>query len=270
MEFRAGSTSMVETAEQREALMNFYSSLYGWTWEVGEEQMGYYSIANHDGAPVMGLGQGPGCAGRDGAVLRDRRHQRLGRQGGRTRRHGLHGTDGGSRSRHHGDGERIPPGPCTVCGRARNFKGFGVAYEANAPGWFDHASSDPAAAAAYYQGLTGHSIIEPEPGMRVLTAGEQWFASISENQVAERPDAQWNSIYVVETLEAARNKVRELGGTIVLEEMPVPGSAISVFIEPVMNTAVTIMGAGSPSNPPRGPFPAVPVTSEEFDEGARD
>jgi hypothetical protein len=31
----------------------------------------------------------------------------------------------------------------------------------------------------------------------------------------------------------------------VLEEMPVPGSAISVFVEPVMKTAITIMGAGS-------------------------
>ena len=81
--------------------------------------------------------------------------------------------------------------------------------------------------------------------MRVLSAGEQWFASVSENQVDERTTAQWNSIYVVETLEAARNKIRELGGTIVLEEMPVPGSAISVFVEPVMKTAITIMGAGS-------------------------
>jgi hypothetical protein len=127
-----------------------------------------------------------------------------------------------------------------------DFKGFGVAYEANAPGWFDHASSDPATAATYYQGLTGHSIIEPEPGMRVLTAGEQWFASISENQVPERPAAQWNPIYVVDTLAAARAKVSDNGGTILLEEMPVPGSAISVFVEPVMNTAITIMGAGQP------------------------
>jgi hypothetical protein len=28
--------------------------------------------------------------------------------------------------------------------------------------------------------------------------------------------------------------------------MPVPGSAISVFVEPVMNTSVTIMGGGAP------------------------
>jgi len=48
--------------------------------------------------------------------------------------------------------------------------------------------------------------------------------------VPERPGAQWNSIYVVETLEAARDKIRKLGGTIVLEEMPVPGSAICVLL----------------------------------------
>jgi len=120
-----------------------------------------------------------------------------------------------------------------------------VSHFAEAVGSTSPIYRDPAAAAAYYTALTGHTVIEPSPGMQVLNVGEQWFASVSHNQVPERPGAQWNSIYVVETLEAARNKIRELGGTIVLEEMPVPGSAICVFVEPVMNTAVTIMGAGS-------------------------
>ena len=62
-------------------------------------------------------------------------------------------------------------------------------------------------------------------------------------RLAKRSGAQWNSIYVVDTLEAARNEVHELGGTIVLEEIPVPTSAISAFTEPVMNTTVTIMGS---------------------------
>jgi hypothetical protein len=139
-----------------------------------------------------------------------------------------------------------PTGAVHGLWQAREFQGFGVAYEPNAPGWFDHASNDPDAAAAYYSTLTGHTVIEPSPGMKVLNVGEQWFASVSQNQITERPAAQWNSIYVVNTLEAARDKIRELGGTIVLEEMPVPGSSISVFVEPVMNTVVTIMGAGKP------------------------
>lgn len=235
---------MVETAEQREGLMDFYSGLYGWTWDVGEEQMGYYSIANLDGSPVMGLGQGPGATGAMVPYFAtddiDATAARATELGGNVFMGPMVVPDTGSMAL-----VMDPTGAVHGLWQGSNFKGFGVAYEANAPGWFDHASADPAAAAAYYAALTGHSVIEPEPGMRVLSAGEQWFASISENQVPERAGAQWNPIYVVDTLEAARNKVRELGGTIVLEEMPVPGSAISAFTEPVMNTTVTIMGAGS-------------------------
>jgi hypothetical protein len=235
---------MVESSEQREALMNFYASLYGWTWEVGEEQMGYYSIANSDGSPVMGLGQGEGSAGAMTPYFAtddiNAAAAKAAELGGTVFMGPMEVPETGIMAL-----VTDPTGAVHGLWQGINFQGFGVAYEANAPGWFDHSSNDPAAAATYYAGLTGHSVIEPEPGMRVLSAGEQWFASVSENQVPERPNAQWNSIYVVEQLEAARNKVRELGGTIVLEEMPVPGSAISSFAEPVMNTVVTIMGAGS-------------------------
>ncbi len=95
---------MVETAEQREGLMDFYSGLYGWTWDVGEEQMGYYSIANlGDGSPVMGLGQGPGATGAMvPVVFATGRHRRDGGQGDRTRWERLHGADG--RTRHRVDG----------------------------------------------------------------------------------------------------------------------------------------------------------------------
>ncbi|MGB8197318.1 MAG: VOC family protein [Acidimicrobiales bacterium] len=234
----------VETTEQREALMKFYSDLYGWTWEVGEEQMGYYSIASYNGSPVMGLGQGPGGAGvmvpyfyTDDINASAATAAELG------------GTVFMGPMEIPGAGIMAlvtdPTGAVHGLWEAREFRGFGVAYEANAPGWFDHASNDPDAAAAYYSTLTGHTVIEPSPGMKVLNVGEQWFASVSQNQIPERPNAQWNSIYVVDTLEVARNKIRELGGTIVLEEMPVPGSAISVFVEPVMHTVVTIMGAGN-------------------------
>ena len=221
---------MVETTEQREALMSFYSSLYGWTWEVGGENMGYYSIAHSEGAPVMGLGQGPGGHGAMVPYFL---------------------TDDISASAETAAelGATVFMGPMEVPGAgimALVTDPTGAVHGLWQEGEFK-GFDDPAAAAAYYTTLTGHTVIEPSPGMRVLNVGEQWFASVSENQVPERPGAQWNSIYVVETLEAARDKIRKLGGTIVLEEMPVPGSAICVFIEPVMNTAVTIMGAGRPA-----------------------
>lgn len=235
--------AMVETTEQREALMSFYSSLYGWTWEVGDENMGYYSIASSGGAAVMGLGQGPGG---QGAMVPYFATDDINATAAKVAE--LGGTVFMGPMEVPGAGKMAlvtdPTGAVHGLWQGGDFKGFGVAYEANAPGWFDHASNDPATAAAYYEGLTGHSVIEPETGMKVLSAGEQWFASVSQNQIPERTSAQWNSIYVVETLEAARAKVRDLGGTIVLEEMPVPGSAISVFVDPVMNSVITITGAG--------------------------
>jgi len=160
---------MVETTEQREALMSFYSSLHGWTWEVGGENMGYYSIAHSEGASVMGLRSRSRWSRRDGAVLLDRRHQRLGRNRGRVGRDGLHDP-----MEVPGAGIMAlvtdPTGAVHGLWQEGEFKGFGVAYEANAPGWYDHASDDPAAAAAYYTTLTGNTVIEPSPGMRSSTS----------------------------------------------------------------------------------------------------
>jgi hypothetical protein len=81
--------------------------------------------------------------------------------------------------------------------------------------------------------------------MRVLMNGDQWFASISHDH-AGRDSTQWNPIFVTDSLARVRDLVRSLGATVVLEEMEVPGSAISVFVEPVMQTAITIMAAGHP------------------------
>ena len=48
---------MVQTSEQREALMALYTSVFGWEWDVGGEQMDDYCIANSSGRPVMGSGR---------------------------------------------------------------------------------------------------------------------------------------------------------------------------------------------------------------------
>lgn len=208
---------------------------------VGSEEMGYYSIANHDGQPVMGLGQGPGG---QGTMIAYFAADDVGACAAKATELGGNVFMGPMEVPGVGSMALVADPTDAVHGlwQAGDFKGFGVAYEPGAPGWFDHSSDEPDKAAAYYVGLTGHSIVEPSPGMKVLSRGDQWFASVSQNQVSEYPWAKWNSIYVVDNLAESRDKIRELGGTIVLEEMPVPGSAISIFAEPVMNTPVTIMG----------------------------
>lgn len=82
--------------------------------------------------------------------------------------------------------------------------------------------------------------------MRILARGEQWYASVSPSPVNESP--QWRPIYMVDSLPRIHELVRRHGGTVLIEEMPVPGSAICTFIEPVNGTTMSVARAGSPND----------------------
>ena len=43
----------------RESAMRFYSGLFGWDFEVGQADTGFYTIAKVRGLPVAGIGQAP-------------------------------------------------------------------------------------------------------------------------------------------------------------------------------------------------------------------
>lgn len=231
----------VASTEERERLMAFYTALFGWTWDVGGEEMGYYSIAHADGKPVMGIGQGMGGEGQYMVYFR----------AGDIR--GLYATAatlGGT-----GAFEPMEVGPAGTmaivndpAGAAHGlwqpgeFEGFGVMHEPNAPGWFDHESDAPGAAVAYYEALLGVSHLEPGPGAHVLARGEQWFASVSPNQDGRR--TRWQPIFVVDSLGRAREVAKKEGGTVLVEEQDVPGTKISYFSEPVKGEVVCVMAAG--------------------------
>ena len=138
-----------------------------------------------------------------------------------------------------------PTGAVHGLWQARDFQGFGVAYEPNAPGWFDHASSDPDAAATYYSTLTGHTVIEPSPGMKVLNVGEQWFASFSRES---GPRATGGAVELDLRRRHARGGARQDPRTRRHHRARRDAGAREcdlAFVEPVMNTVVTIMGAGA-------------------------
>jgi uncharacterized protein len=232
---------MVETTDQRKKLMAFYTTLYGWTWDEGDESTGYYSIASSDGSAVMGCGQGPGGAG---ALVPYFKTSDIDASVAKATEFGGTVFMGPMQVMTVGKMALVndPTGATHGLWEPLDFHGFGVQYEPNAPGWDDHASHDPDAAGTYYAQLLGHTLMEPEPGMKILAAGEQWFASFSHDPDGGPP--RWSPIYVVDTLARARDTVTAAGGTVVLEEQPVPGSAISVFLDPVMGKPNTVMGAG--------------------------
>jgi predicted enzyme related to lactoylglutathione lyase len=231
----------VETPEQHHDLRAFLSALFDWTWELGGPEMGYYALASHGGAPVFGLGQGEGARGVATTYFATSAID-----------------DSAAKAVALGASVTMPVMPVMELGsmallvdptgaafglwQPGTFQGFGVAYEANAPGWFDHVSGDPDAAATFYSELTGHQVTSPDPAMKILQNGEQWFASFSHAQTGIGP--RWNPIFVVDSLERIHKTVPRLGGAIVIAEMPVPGSAICVFSEPVNGTLMTVMRGG--------------------------
>ncbi len=125
-----------------------------------------------------------------------------------------------------------------------NFAGFGVMDEPGSIGWFDHVSGNIQKSADYYLAVLGNDIeLQRDGAMAILRHGDQWFASLSLTEPGQ-DNPQWTPVFVVDSLDTSKSKVRELGGKIIIEEMEVPGSKISIFCEPVTGQYITIMAAG--------------------------
>jgi predicted enzyme related to lactoylglutathione lyase len=237
--------AMVATPEQHQSIRDFFSAVFGWTWELGGAETGYYSFAQSEGRPVFGLGQDANGTGTwityfstsDIAAS----HERAVELGAQPIVGPVQVMDLGSTAV-----LADPTGAVHGLWQPGSFHGFGIVYEIGSSGWFDHSSTDPSSASSYYSELTGFPVMTPDESMRILHAGEQWFASFSHDQVPGRTP-QWNAIYIVESLETFRQRAIANGATIVVDEMPVPGSAICVITEPVTKSFVTVMGAGSSS-----------------------
>ena len=235
--------AMVPTVEKLAAFKEFLTGVFAWEWEHGEADTGFYSIATHRGRAVLGLGQ---MEGTSGTLITYFATDDAAGDVARARELGATVLVGATPILELGHMALLkdPAGVVHGLWQARDFTGFGALYEIGAPGWFDHVSTDPEGAARYYRDLTGHSLIEPEAGLRVLSAGEQWFASVSSPQVLAG-QAHWNPIYLVGSLEGARDAVLAGGGHVLVEEMAVPGSAISAFVEPVCSNVIVVMRPGT-------------------------
>lgn len=236
----------VSTSGQREALIDFYSALFGWTFDVNTPETGFYSIARHNGKAVLGIGEQPDGRGNWITYFStsdiERTIERVKANGGQVFFPPMQVMDVGWMAL-----VIDPTGAVHGLWQPITFAGFEVVYEPNAPGWFDHVSEDTQSAAKYYENILSNGIeADPQDGMTILRRGEQWFASLSREDSSSQPP-QWTPVFVVDSLDRVKDRVRELGGRIVVEEMPVPGSAISIFQDPIVGTYVTVIQAGADS-----------------------
>ena len=206
-------------------------------------ETGFYSIARHNGSAVLGIGEQSDGQGRWVTYFStsdiDKACERATANGGQVFFPPMQVMDVGSMAL-----VLDPTGAVHGLWQPNTFSGFEVFDESNTPGWFDHVSENTENASRYYQNVLSNGIeADVQEGMTILRRGEQWFASVSREDSSNQLP-QWTPVFVVDSLERIRTRVRELGGTIILEEAPVPGSAISIFQDPIIGTYVTVMRAG--------------------------
>ena len=234
--------SIVSNSADRLALIDFYSELFDWQFDLGTPEMGYYSIAKSKGEPVLGIGeQDEG----NGAWITYFTSENIEEDSKKAGENGAQIVVPPMQIMNLGWMSLIVDPSNAVYGlwQPIEFHGFGVMYEPNSLGWFDHVSESVQPIVDFYTTVLGVGSLN-EGEMKILTNGDQWFASITYGEKPEHTP-QWMPVFVVDSLDRIRSKVRELGGEIIVEEMPVPGSAISVFREPIKNAYITVMAEGS-------------------------
>lgn len=228
----------VVDAVAREGLMGFLDDLFGWTFEVGGPQTGHYTMGLLDGQHVCAIAQQPEGAGFWVTYLNVDDIQESTRRavmaGGQVFMGPMAVMGAGSMAL-----GTDPTGAVFGMWQKDDFAGFGAFGRPNAPCWFDHQSASPRDAAAFYTTVfsLGFSPMTDD-GQGMLTSGESSYASLSASLGQVPPS--WNPVVGVESVAAAEARAVELGATVLMSAMPVPGGIASAFAAPVTGTVITV------------------------------
>ncbi|MCV2491072.1 VOC family protein [Geodermatophilus sp. YIM 151500] len=115
------------------------------------------------------------------------------------------------------------------------------------PCWVDYGAPDPAAAKTFYGGLLGWTFTEEDEAfgnyVQALLGGKQ-AAGMGPQMNADDPVA-WTTYFATGDLDAHLAKVREAGGTVVMEPMQVgPMGSMAIALDP-QGSAFGLWQAGS-------------------------
>ena len=237
----------VDALEAHGTWRAFLTALFGWSWDQEGDAPSHYAVARHDGRAVLGLTVDPAAP-----VALTTYFATGDAEASLTAALALGATATTSVLAVGGLGRmallRDPTGAPVGLWEAGTFADFGATGEPGAPGWFDHHSDDPATAAAFYASLLGHGVVDTgDPAMSVIADGERWLASFSPSRGPEQGPPAWNPIYLVDSLERAREAALRAGGSVLLEEMDVPGGSICVVGEPTRRAPLTLLCARGPA-----------------------
>ena len=235
---------VVKDADTREHLMSFLEDAFGWTFEVGAPELGYYSVASLGGQPVLAVGQMPEGGGQwvtyfntadiDAATAR--------------------ATDVGATvvlapDDVPGQGRLAllvdPAGALHGMWQGTGFPGFGVYGEPGAPCWFDGMSSDADASVDYYSRVFGLHAQRMNGGAMMQSEGEDLsVCSVTQAPQAGMPSA-WMPVIGTADLAAIEARLVSLGATIQASGMDVPGGTATAFTDPVVGRGLIVFQPSS-------------------------
>ena len=230
--------AMVTDTARREGLTAFLGGVFGWTFEVGGPETGYYTMALLDGEPVCAIGQQPEGAGHWVTYLNaddiDATAARATEAGGQVIVPPMQVMGAGTMAL-----ALDPAGAVFGVWQKDDFAGFGAFGRVNAPCWFDHQSPSPSAAGAFYTTVFGTTLTPTgDDGSGIIGPGDPGFASVSASPGDLPP--YWNPIFGVASVADAEDRAIVLGATPLMSGMPVPGGVASAFAAPGTGTVVTV------------------------------
>jgi predicted enzyme related to lactoylglutathione lyase len=215
-------------ADDPAAAKAFYAGLFGWTYEGPDD----YAVAQLDGAAVAAIGPKPDPAGPphwncyvsvEDATTTATRARELGAT------ILVEPTDVGDSGRLAIFGD--PQG--AILSLWQPGEQFGAAV-VNGPGllsWNDLLTPDPAASAAFYTELFGWTITEIAPGRYWSIAnGDAKNGGMMPTPPGGHP--AWNLYFGTEDTATAIARATELGGTVVIGPMEVPGGKFAIIRDP--------------------------------------
>ena len=127
-----------------------------------------------------------------------------------------------------------PQGAIVIAWKPMELVGAETVNEPGAMTWNDLLTGDVEAARGFYSALFGWEV-DPVPE----SGGRYWVIKGSDGSnggmmplPTEGIPSFWQPYFAVDSLEAAQAKVRELGGRVLMEPMPVPSGAFVAVLDP--------------------------------------
>jgi predicted enzyme related to lactoylglutathione lyase len=217
--------------------IEFYSGLFGWRIEQGPAEAGGYSIAHLRGRPVAGLGPqmnpGPPCWTTYVTVdSADEAVAKATAAGGKVLMEPMDVMDAG-RMAIFAD----PIGAVISVWQPNQMAGAGVVNEPNSYSWSELVTTDVETSKQFYGAVFGWGAETHEGGPMPYTewkVGDRSVAGMMPKppmMPAEVPP-HWGVYFTVDGTEAAMDKVKELGGQVLMGPMDVQPGKIAVVSDP--------------------------------------